>query len=213
MEQLTLFVTGIGTNVGKSVTSAILCEALAADYWKPVQCGDPNDTDVVKSLVSNSHTTYFPSTYFLKAPKSPHAAAIDEGVTIDPEKFVLPETNRSLVIEGAGGVLVPLTEAFYNIDLILKFNPLVVIVSEHYVGSINHTLLTFEALKKRKVSILGFVFNGEENRQSEEVIKGYSELPMIARVQKEPVLTPQIIQEYGKKVAHALSFVLRRKLV
>ena len=146
----TYFVTGISTEVGKTVASAILVEALQADYWKPIQAGDLDNTDThkIKKLVSNSKSKFHPNSYALKTPMSPHAAANIDGIAIDLEKIQEPKTTNHLVIEGAGGLLVPLNDQQTILDII-KPTYKVIVVSRHYLGSINHTLLTVNLLKEK----------------------------------------------------------------
>ncbi len=194
-----IFVTGIGTDIGKTVVSAILVEALKADYWKPVQAGslDSTDSDVVKGLVSITISVVHPEAYRLKESKSPHAAAASEKITIDPEKIILPaSSNKTLVIEGAGGVMVPLNEKYFVIDLIRKFDAEVVLVVQNYLGSINHSLLTIDALKSRNIKITGLVFNGPSTPASEEIIMKYSGLQCISRIMKEEKVDKNMILKY-----------------
>ena len=147
----TYFITGISTEVGKTVASAILTEALQADYWKPVQAGelDNTDTNKVQRLVSNSKTVFHESAFNLTAPMSPHAAAEIDGVSLSAKKIKRPKTENNLIVEGAGGLLVPLNASETIMDLIHPADR-VIVVSRHYLGSINHTLLTVEQLKQRK---------------------------------------------------------------
>lgn len=168
-----LFVTGIGTDVGKTVVSAILVEKLKADYWKPVQSGDLDNSDTikVKALVSNTRSVFHPETYRLTQPYSPHKSAELDGIKIDLDKFELPETDNQLIIEGAGGLMVPLNDEHFVIDLIQKFDAEVVLVVRHYLGSINHTLLSLELLKQKKIKVNTLVFNGEKDEYSEKIIK------------------------------------------
>ena len=167
-----LFVTGIGTDVGKTVISAILVEKLQADYWKPVQSGDLHNSDTmkVKALISNTETKFHPEAYRLTQPYSPHKSAELDGMKIELDKFVLPETDNQLIIEGAGGLMVPLNDEHFVIDLIQKFNAEVVLVVKHYLGSINHTLLSLELLKQRKIKVNTLIFNGDRDEYSEKVI-------------------------------------------
>ena len=141
-----LFVTGIGTEVGKTVIAAILTEKLKADYWKPVQAGDLDDSDTMKvrALVSNSVSVFHEEGFRLNHPMSPHAAAERDGVEIGLEDFEMPQTENHLVIEGAGGLMVPLNDQDCVIDLIEGSGTEVVLVSRNYLGSINHTLLSIE---------------------------------------------------------------------
>src|SRR4051812_24407900 len=130
------FVTGIGTGIGKTLVSAVLTEKLKADYWKPIQSGDLENSDTlkVKALVSNSITIFHPETYCLTQPFSPHKSANLDGIEIDPARFVIPPTNNTLIIEGAGGLMVPLNDNFLIIDLIKKLNAEVILVSQNYLG-------------------------------------------------------------------------------
>ena len=161
-------IAGIGTEIGKTVCSAIVTKALQADYWKPVQAGelDFSDKDKVQSLISNSGTKIHPNSYALQTPASPHFAAELDGITIDIKTIKEPKTKNHLVIEGAGGIFVPLNRTETIIDLIQP-DYSVVVVSRHYLGSINHTLLTIEALQNRKISIAGILFSGDENKATE----------------------------------------------
>jgi dethiobiotin synthetase len=195
------FITGIDTGVGKTIISAIFVEAFKADYWKPVQTGDflSSDTKTVRSLVSNTETKFHSEIYSFPKPMSPHAAAASEGVPIEIERFVLPETKNILIIEGAGGVLVPLNDKYFIIDLIKKFEAEVILVSENYLGSINHTLLTVEALKKRNIPIKGIVFSGV-NESSEQFILKYTGLKCLLRKKVEAVLNKDVILKYSKLV-------------
>eukprot|EP00667_Euglena_gracilis_P029117 EG_transcript_38077 len=158
-----LFVTGIGTGVGKTVVSAVLVRALQADYWKPVQAGDLHclDSDFVRQMAANDVSRFHPERFLLDYPMSPHAAAARMGLTMRLADFQAPATPRPLVIEGAGGLLVPLNdEGLTILDLIDGLQATAVVVSQHYLGSINHTLLTAHALRARGVPVLGVVFNG-----------------------------------------------------
>lgn len=166
-----LFITGIGTDVGKTIASAIITEALEADYWKPIQAGDLEncDTQKVKKYISNAKTKFHKNAYALQTPASPHLAAQLDGIKIYLEKIVEPQTKNHLVIEGAGGIFVPLSETNCVIDLIQN-DYKVVVVSRHYLGSINHTLLTIEALKNKSIPIAGIIFSGDINQSTEEII-------------------------------------------
>ncbi len=173
MRNKPLFVTGIGTGIGKTVTSAVIVEALQADYWKPVQSGDLDhtDTDRVRELVSNSRSIFHPETYRLTQPFSPHKSAALDNVSITMEAIELPLTDNRLIIEGAGGLMVPLNEKDLMIDLIQKLDAEVVLVSQNYLGSINHTLLSLELLKSRNIPVQALVICGEENKDSENIIR------------------------------------------
>jgi dethiobiotin synthetase len=192
------FVTAIGTDSGKTLASAILCEALQADYWKPVQAGLPRDTDTVRKLVSNTRTFLHPEQYLLNTPASPHAAAIHDKITIALDAFQLPQTKNTLVIEGAGGCLVPLNENDLIIDLIKVFKSEVIVVSNHYLGSINHTLLTLEGLNKRGLPIKGIIFNGETNIESERIILHRSRSRCLLRIRREPEINTGVVKKYAR---------------
>jgi dethiobiotin synthetase len=197
------FITGIGTGVGKTVVSAIIVEALKADYWKPVQAGglDNTDTDVVKSLVSNGNTKYFPETYKFKTPASPHYAAEVENIKVSPADFKIPETKNNLIIEGAGGLMVPLNDDFLMIDLIKQLNAEVILVSQNYLGSINHTLLSIDALKTRNIPVKGIVFNGEQNPSSEKYILESSGFPCILRLPNEEKIDKEAVLKNANKIS------------
>lgn len=195
-----IFITGIGTEVGKTLVSAIVTEALEADYWKPIQAGDldNSDTHKVKKLVSNSKTVFHPNSFALKTPMSPHAAAEIDGVSIEAKKIKRPKTEKNLVIEGAGGLLVPLNDSESILDLIHP-NDFVMLVSRHYLGSINHTLLSVEALKNRGLKNVGIVFNGNEKPSTENIIKKMSGLPIIGRLEEEPFFDRETVKKYADK--------------
>ncbi|HTK22367.1 MAG TPA: dethiobiotin synthase [Mucilaginibacter sp.] len=167
-----LFVTGIGTGIGKTIVSAVLVEKLKADYWKPVQSGDLDKSDSlsIQGLISNTVTKIHPESYKLTQPFSPHKSAAIDGITIDPDKINLPKTNSALIVEGAGGLMVPLNNEFLIIDLIKKLNIEVVLVSQNYLGSINHTLLSIHALKSYQIPIRGIIFNGIKDIYSKDFI-------------------------------------------
>ena len=193
-----LFITGISTDVGKTIASAIIVEALEADYWKPIQAGDLDNSDShkIKSLVSNTKTKLHPNSYLLQTPASPHLAAERDGITIDLDKIIEPQTKNHLVIEGAGGILVPLNETDCVVDLIKKEYK-VIVVSRHYLGSINHTLLTIEALENRKINIAGILFSGDENKSTESIILNKTGLKCIGRIAQEPYFDKNVIKEYA----------------
>ena len=160
-----LIVAGIGTEIGKTVVSAIIVEALQADYWKPVQSGalDDSDTETVRALVSNPRSRFHPEAYRLREPLSPHAAAQIDGVTIELDKLIMPQTHTNLVVELAGGLMVPLNNRDLNIDWVQQSGLPVVLVSRNYLGSINHTLLSIEACRTRLIPVLGLVFLSSPN--------------------------------------------------
>lgn len=193
-----LFITGIGTDVGKTIASAIITEALEADYWKPIQAGDieNSDTHKIKRYVSNKKMSFFENSYALNTPASPHLAAELDGITIDLNNIIVPETQNHLVIEGAGGIFVPINNRDTIVDLIQP-DYKVIVVSRHYLGSINHTLLTIEALQNRNIKVAGIIFNGQENKASESVILFKTGLTFIGRIEEEPYFDQNVIQYYA----------------
>ncbi|RFZ94237.1 dethiobiotin synthase [Mucilaginibacter conchicola] len=197
-----IFVTGIGTGIGKTLISAILVEKLKSDYWKPIQSGDLHDSDTLKvqSLVSNDKTVFHPETYRLTQPYSPHKSAALDGIVIDEKGIIAPETNNTLLIEGAGGLMVPLNDKAMIIDLIAQLKADVILVSQNYLGSINHTLLSVEALKSRGIAIRGIIFNGEENASTEEYIINYTGLKHLGRVPALDDVNKQTIIEAGAHI-------------
>jgi len=202
----TFFITGISTEVGKTVVSAIITEALEADYWKPVQAGDLNhsDTHKVQQWVSNQKTIFHPSAYALQTPMSPHAAAEIDGISISAKTIKRPKTKNNLVIEGAGGLLVPLNETETMLDLIQPLDK-VILVSKHYLGSINHTLLGIEALKNRGLNVFGIIFNGAETSTTEHIIASMSGVPILGRIDPEPYMDKNVVSEYAEHFRETLN--------
>ena len=191
-------VAGIGTEIGKTVVSAILTAGLKADYWKPVQAGDLDQGDAywIRHWVPSA--TVHPSTYALTQPMSPHSAAEIDGITIDLKAFKIP-TDQTLIIELAGGIMVPLNDSQTNLDLIKHLNLPVILVSKNYLGSLNHTLLSFELLQQHGIPMAGIVFNGPENPSGEKFILNHTGLPLILRVHTEEELNEEVIASYADK--------------
>lgn len=193
------FVTAIGTDSGKTLVSAILCKALQADYWKPVQAGFPTDTETVKSLIDDT-VRFHPETYIFKTPASPHAAAAFEHKVIALTDFIIPQHEGDLVIEGAGGCLVPLNNTDFVIDLASQFNAEVILVANLYLGSINHTLLTYELLKNKRAPIKGIIFNGARNTESEQIILHHTHLRCLLRIEEEAKIDKRVVEKYSKQI-------------
>ncbi|MCG8807951.1 dethiobiotin synthase [Tenacibaculum finnmarkense] len=192
------FITGISTEVGKTVASAIFTEALEADYWKPIQAGELDDSDShkIKKFISNKKTIIHPNSYALKTPMSPHASAEKDNIVIELSKIIEPKTdNENLVIEGAGGLFVPLnnTDTILNI---IKPTYKVIVVSRHYLGSINHTLLTVNLLKEKGFDV-SIIFSGDEHKTTEQIIKKMTNVPIIGRIDEEPYFDKSVIKEYA----------------
>lgn len=200
MQNKPLFVTGIGTGIGKTIISAILTEKLNADYWKPIQSGDLDNSDTlkVKSLVTNNVSKFHPETYRLTEPYSPHKSAAIDGITIDPQKIIQPRTDNHLIIEGAGGLMVPLNNNFLMIDLIKQLNTEVILVVKHYLGSINHSLLSLEALYSRNIAVKAIIFNGDSDKDSEQIIRDYAKessiisIPAMSEINKERIVAQKL---------------------
>jgi dethiobiotin synthetase len=178
------FITGIGTGVGKTFVSALLAEALQADYWKPVQCGTENGTDreLVQKLISNSKSVCHPEVYCFAEAASPHLAASLAGQKIQLEHIALPETTNNLIIEGAGGLAVPLNDEDYVIELSRTLDAEVILVCRNYLGCINHSLLSIDYLLHREYQVKGLVLIGSFDKAVKSVITSYAELPVIAEL-------------------------------
>ena len=183
-----LFITGIGTDIGKTVVAAIVTEALQASYWKPVQAGFDQGTDSqwVSERISNPAGRVLPETYKLALPASPHIAARQEGLSIDLDRIAgdfrqFHAQPDILVIEGAGGLFVPLNEKEFVIDLIKKLEGPVILVSRNYLGSINHSLMTAALCKSHKIPVAGWIFNDQYLHYEEEIVQ-WTGLPSIGSI-------------------------------
>lgn len=202
-----IFITGISTEVGKTIASAIVTEALEADYWKPVQAGDLDfsDSHKVTSLISNTKSKIHKCAYELKTPMSPHAAAVIDDIQIDRNKIVIPETENHLVIEGAGGLLVPLNKEDTILDIIMPSYK-VVVVSRHYLGSINHSLLTIYWLQRKGYDV-SLIFSGDEHPTTENIILHKTGAPLIGRIEEEPNFDKATIKKYADRFKGALEMM------
>ncbi|UII78064.1 dethiobiotin synthase [Flagellimonas sp. CMM7] len=198
------FITGISTDVGKTIASAIVVEALQADYWKPVQAGDLkySDSHKIEELISNSKTKIHMNSYALHTPMSPHAAAEIDRVTIEVDKIKEPNTENRLVIEGAGGLLVPLNDSETIFDLI-KLDYKVIVVSRHYLGSINHSLLTIEKLQEKNLNV-GVIFSGDEHPTTESIILKKTGVTFLGRIKEEKVFNKEVVKKYAEQFRSAL---------
>lgn len=194
------FIAGVGTDIGKTITSAVLVEVLSAGYWKPLQCGNLHytDSDIIKSLISNHYSVIYPETFRFKSASSPHHASLLENVIININHFKLPKTKNHLIIEGAGGVLTPINDKNFIIDIAAHFDCEVILVSHNYLGSINHTLLSIEAIKKRNIKIKGIIFNGQSIVSTENFIIKNSGILLLGRIPQLPMVNKQTIQELSK---------------
>jgi len=209
-----IFITGIGTGIGKTIVAAIVAEALQADYWKPVQAGFDDGTDalLIKQLISNTNSTIHPEVYKLKLAASPHIASREENLKINlyeiNEQYQKLKTqNPKLVIEGAGGLLVPLNDKEFVIDLIKKINAKVILVSRNYLGSINHSLLTASVCKQHNINVLGWIFNDQYMQYEEEIVQwsGYKKIGSVS-------FTSKVDKTFIKEEAEKISALLRAAL-
>jgi dethiobiotin synthetase len=200
------FVTGIDTNVGKTIAAAVLTEALEADYWKPIQSGEleNSDTSKVKTLVQNKKTVFHPESYQLKVPASPHYSAALENIQIDENNIKLPSTTNDLIIEGAGGLFVPLNDTYLIIDLIEALQVPVVLVSKNYLGSINHTLLSIYALQQKNIPIAGIIFNGDTTPSTEDYILQYTGVKRLGSLEWQENISANWIHQKSKKFQQIL---------
>lgn len=195
-------IAGIGTEIGKTLISSIFSQGLQADYWKPVQSGNPEEADAlfIEQMTRVPKGKIWDSSYMLTQPLSPHTAAEIDGVRISLDQIQLPQTERSLIVELAGGLMVPLNESETNLDLIAHIALPVVLVSKNYLGSINHTLLSYEILKAKQIPIAGIVFNGATNASGERFILQHTGLKVLLRVPELAQINPEIIQEYAQQI-------------
>ena len=202
---MSVIIAGIHTGIGKTLCSAIICQSTGCDYWKPVQAGNLDDTDsIFIQKNTDNHIKIHPEAYRLKIAASPHFAAEKEGIEITRENIQIPKSNKPIVIETAGGIMSPLSLDFLNINLIQRLELPVILVSNNYLGSINHTLLSVEALQERNIPIKGIVFSGEKNEASESFILEYTQLPLLFAI---PFL-PRIDKESVAKVAASIKIDL-----
>ena len=184
-----------------------MTEALQCDYWKPIQSGglENTDTDLVRSLVCNPVSVFHPESYRLKTPASPHYAAALEGEEIEIEKIQLQQTNHRLLIEGAGGLLVPISPELVMYDLIEYFHLPVVVVVRNYLGSINHALLTLQFLDTQGVRVLGIVFSGNNYNDNEQIIEHFSGLPVLGYVEEGSTIDASFVSQQAVKMKQSLS--------
>lgn len=211
-----ILITGIGTDIGKTLVAAIVTEALQADYWKPVQAGFENGTDAqtVASLISNSATVIHKEAYCLAMPASPHIAAAQEGIEIDLQKLTAQchtimnaVGKKPLIIEGAGGLLVPLNSKATVADLAKALNARIILVSRNYLGSINHSRLTAAYCKSAGLDVAGWIFNDQYLNYEAEIVEwsGYPSLGSIAYLDQKD---PQTVQYYADQLRASLQTIL-----
>ena len=217
-----VFITGIGTGIGKTIVAAIITEALQADYWKPVQAGFDDGTDAltIKDLISNNQSIVYSEVYKLQLPASPHIAAREEGITISLETIYqsyrqlptdnnsqLTITNKPIIIEGAGGLLVPLNKQDFVLDLIKRLHARVILVSRNYLGSINHSLLTAAVCKANNIDVLGWVFNDQYMHYEDEIVAG-SGYKKIASIPAAQPVDKLFVQQQAMRIKDTLTALL-----
>lgn len=212
MCQSPVFITGIGTDIGKTVVSAIVCKALGADYWKPVQAGFSDGTDAgrVNALIAEDGLTVHPETYKLALAASPHIAARREGVTIEIDQIIAQykalDAGRRMVIEGAGGLMVPLNQRDFMLDLVKKLDAVTILVSRNYLGSINHSMLTAMVCRERGIRVAGWIFN-DQYLDYEQEIADWSGYPVIGRIPFDEV-NPEFIRREAAQLKPSLNRLL-----
>lgn len=206
------FVTGIGTGVGKTLAAAVITEALGADYWKPVQTGpdEERDMDVVRRFVRNASSRFHPEAYHFKTPASPHLAAARENARINLDAICLPAShNPYVVVEGAGGLLVPLNAQHYVIDIAKRLEAQVILVCRSYLGCINHSLLSLDYLQRHGFQVGGLVLNGDFDPLVKSAIVSYTSAPVVAQLPELEGVTPdafaRVAAELGPGIAAALA--------
>ncbi|UII27056.1 dethiobiotin synthase [Fulvivirga maritima] len=193
------FISAIGTDSGKTLASAIITKALGADYWKPVQAGDPTDSNSIRQWLGTDQIIH-PEAVYLKTPASPHYAAELENVELKIDQIQAPNTKNDLIIEGAGGLMVPLNHTEFMIDLIPHFNAELILICNVYLGSINHTLLSLEAIKQRGYPFKGIIFNGPDIKSTKEVILKHCPAPCLLHIAEEEKIDTAVITKYAEQL-------------
>ena len=199
-------ILGIHTGIGKTIAAAVIAEAIGADYWKPVQAGtEEQDTVLVRELISNGPTRVHKEAVVLSQPMSPHTAAEIDGVVVDYTKFTWPASDKTLLVETAGGILSPMSGSTTMADFVSHYKLPAILIAQNYLGSINHTLLSIEVLKSRGINMLGIVMNGVTNSSSETFIEQYSGMPIIARISHFGRLDNAAIAACASEIKKSLS--------
>ena len=200
---MSIIIAGIHTGIGKTICSAVICQALGYDYFKPIQAGDLDNSDSVfiKKNVDNPSCIIHRESYQLNTPASPHFAAALDGITIKKENIILPVSKNNIVIETAGGIMSPLAKNFLNIDLVQHFNLPVILVASNYLGSINHTLLSVSAMQQRNITIQGLVFSGEAVESTRQYILEYTQLPLLFSIPLFQNINSQVVADFAKIIS------------
>lgn len=201
MRQRSIAILGIHTGIGKTIASAVIAEAIGANYWKPVQAGtDEQDSVLVKTLLTNGANRVHKEAVVLSQPMSPHAAAAIDKVDVDFINFDWPLTDKILLVETAGGILSPMSSTTTMADFVVYYQLPAILVTQNYLGSINHTLMSIEVMKKRGIHLLGIVVSGNTNESSEAFIEQYSGAKIIARI-------PQLDELNNTAIANAAQHI------
>jgi len=206
---LRFVITGTDTGIGKTVFSAALADALSACYWKPIQSGLDEETDsaTVLRLGRIPPQRIFPEAWRLRTAVSPHLSAEIDQVTLDPDALVPPETNLPLIIEGAGGLLVPLTRHKTFVDVFARWQIPVVLCARTGLGTINHTLLSLEAMRQRRIPVLGVAFIGDAYPDTQRIIEEMGDVPILGRLPRLEPLTPDTLHRAFREHFDTSSFL------
>jgi dethiobiotin synthetase len=208
--QNSIAIAGIHTGIGKTIASAVIAEALGADYWKPVQAGvKERDAVLVRDLLTDGGNRVHEESVLLTQPLSPHAAAAADNIVIDYKQFEWPQTQNKLIVETAGGLLSPMYNDCTMADFISYYQLPTLLVSLNYLGSINHTLMTIEVMKSRGIQLLGIIMNGLENESSESFIAEYSRVPILARIPFISELNNESVKRTAFQLKPQLATILK----
>lgn len=196
-----IFITGTDTGIGKTLVSAVITAGRNGYYWKPIQSGleDMTDTEWVRSVTGLPDTHFLKEAYRLNSPLSPHISAELDGISIDPDLINLPDKNEPLVIEGAGGVMVPINADFFMLDLMKKLCLPVLVVARSGLGTINHTLLTVDTLKRSGLEVIGVVMNGPVNQGNRKSIERLGQVRVVAEIETVSVINRSALIEIYKR--------------
>jgi dethiobiotin synthase len=200
-----VFITGTDTDVGKTIISCLLMAGMRAAYWKPIQSGMPADTDFVRTATGLPDKHFLAERYILTQPLSPHLSAARDGITIGMDEISLPDPlPEKLIVEGAGGVLVPLNDRHTMLDLMVRLGLPVIVVARSTLGTINHTCLTVDKLRAARLDVLGVVMNGPLNPDNRRSIEKFARVPVLAEIEPLPEVSPQsLLKEFDKHFAQS----------
>ena len=200
---MSFFLTGTDTEVGKTVICAWLMVHYRYNYWKPIQSGmDSPDTKTIQKITGFDNSFFFPPAYELQQPLSPHESAKRDGIDIELTNFSLPQKEGKIIVEGAGGILVPINEKYFIVDIIKKLELPILLVARSGLGTINHTLLTVNELKKRNLPLRGIILNGEKNQSNKEAVEKYSGVSVVSELEPIKILDKRtlLLNKPGEKL-------------